>query len=81
MLDPPERLDIGVWDNGPGIPADLAGRLFVPLTTSKTEGLGLGLAICTAIVESHGGKVWLHSGDAGATEFRFSLPLDPSQAR
>jgi C4-dicarboxylate-specific signal transduction histidine kinase len=79
-LDASRRIVIGVSDNGPGIPGELAGRLFAPLTTSKAEGLGLGLAICTAIVESHGGKVWLHSSEAGATEFRFSLPVDPSQA-
>jgi signal transduction histidine kinase len=80
-LDAPARVEISVSDNGPGIPKELADRLFAPLTTSKFEGLGLGLSICTAIVESHGGRVWLHSGQAGATEFRFSLPLDQSQAR
>ena len=80
MLDAPRRIEISVSDNGPGIPREFVGRLFAPLTTSKTEGLGLGLAICAAIVESHGGKVWLHSGEAGATEFRFLLPLEPSQA-
>jgi two-component system sensor kinase FixL len=79
-LTVPERIEVSITDNGPGIRSELAGRLFAPLTTSKSEGLGLGLAICAAIVESHGGKVWLHSGHAGATEFRFSLPLDPSKA-
>jgi signal transduction histidine kinase len=79
-LNAPERIEISVADNGPGIPNELAGRLFAPLTTSKSEGLGLGLAICAAIVDSHGGKVWLHSGLPGATEFRFSLPLDISYA-
>jgi signal transduction histidine kinase len=75
-LDDPPRVEIGVRDNGPGIDAALADRLFAPLTTSKTEGLGLGLAICAAIVESHGGRVWLHASEPGSTEFRFSLPLD-----
>jgi signal transduction histidine kinase len=53
--------------------------LFDPLATSKEEVLGLGLPICVSIVESHGGRVWLHSRDTGATEFRFSLPLDQSE--
>src|SRR5262245_3674791 len=79
-LNAPERIEISVADNGPGIPNELAGRLFAPLTTSKSEGLGLGLAICAAIVDSHGGKVWLHSGHPGQTEFRFSLSLDASSA-
>lgn len=80
-FDAPARVEIGVADNGPGVGQELADRLFAPLTTSKTEGLGLGLAICAAIVDSHGGRVWLHSGEAGATEFRFSLPLNPAPAQ
>jgi signal transduction histidine kinase len=52
--------------------------MFEPMMTSKTEGLGLGLAISLTIVESHGGQLWLHSGKPGATEFRFTLPLEPS---
>jgi signal transduction histidine kinase len=76
QFEAPARVEIGVRDNGPGIDKELADRLFAPLTTSKSEGLGLGLAICTAIVDSHGGRVWLHSGTPGATEFRFSLPLN-----
>jgi signal transduction histidine kinase len=72
----PPRIEIGVRDNGPGVEDKLANHLFEPLATSKEEGLGLGLPICLSIVEAHGGRVWLQSRDAGATEFRFSLPLD-----
>ncbi len=79
-LDAPQRIEIGVSDNGPGVGDELAERLFHPLTTSKHEGLGLGLPICTSIVESHGGRVWLQTRQAGATEFRFSLPLEQSRA-
>ena len=79
-LDAPQRIEIGVSDNGPGVGDELAERLFHPLTTSKHEGLGLGLPICTSIVESHGGRIWLHTRQVGATEFRFSLPLEQSQA-
>ena len=80
-LDAPQRIEIGVSDNGPGIDRGLAGRLFEPLTTSKHEGLGLGLPICASVVESHGGLIWLQTQEVGATEFRFSLPLDRSQAK
>src|SRR5262249_51603133 len=73
-LDAPAGVQIGVADNGPGIDAALAGRLFEPLMTSKRDGLGLGLSICASIVQLHGGRIWLHSGAAGATEFRVSLP-------
>ncbi len=71
----PERVEIAVWDNGAGIPPALAERLFEPLTTSKRDGLGLGLSICATIVQSHHGRLWLHSGAPDATEFRFWIPL------
>ena len=77
----PPRVEIGVSDNGPGIEGELAGRLFDPLTTTKQDGLGLGLSICASIMETHGGRVWLHSSKPGATEFRFSVPLDRLQER
>jgi C4-dicarboxylate-specific signal transduction histidine kinase len=77
----PPRIEISVLDNGPGIEAEVAGRLFDPLTTTKQDGLGLGLSICASIVEAHGGRVWLQSGEPGATEFRFSVPLDASRER
>jgi signal transduction histidine kinase len=77
----PPRIEIGVSDNGPGIEGELAVRLFDPLTTAKQDGLGLGLSICASIVEAHGGRVWLHSGKPGATEFCFSVPLDRSWDR
>jgi signal transduction histidine kinase len=76
----PERIEISVADSGPGLGPDFAERVFEPLMTSKHGGLGLGLPICVSIVESHGGKVWLHSGRSGATEFRFSIPLNTSAA-
>jgi len=74
-LDSPDAVEVRVADNGPGIEAELAARLFEPLTTSKPDGLGLGLSICASIMQLHGGRIWLQSGAAGATEFRFSLPL------
>jgi two-component system sensor kinase FixL len=55
--------------------------LFDPLTTAKQDGLGLGLSICASILEAHGGRVWLHSGEPGATEFRFSVPYDRRRER
>ena len=76
----PPRLEIGVLDNGPGIEEQLATRLFDPLATSKQDGLGLGLSISASIIEAHGGRVWLYSREAGATEFRFSVPLNQPAA-
>jgi signal transduction histidine kinase len=77
-LEAPARIEVSVIDNGPGIAADVAERLFHPLTTSKSDGLGLGLSICASIVEAHGGRIWLHAGEPSATELRFSLSLEPA---
>lgn len=66
---------VSVADNGIGVPADRP--LFEPLSSTKREGLGLGLSICASIVEAHGGRIWLHASEKGATEFRFSLPSEP----
>jgi two-component system sensor kinase FixL len=74
-VDTPIGVEIHVADNGPGIDEALADRLFEPLTTSKRDGLGLGLSICASIVQLHGGRIWLHSRAPGTTEFRFSLPV------
>jgi two-component system sensor kinase FixL len=66
-------IEVGVVDNGDG---PQAGRLlFEPQTSHKKDGLGLGLSICASIIEAHGGRIWLHSSTKGATELRFSLPL------
>jgi signal transduction histidine kinase len=79
VVSEPSRIEITVKDNGPGIPPQLAHRMFEPMTTSKHEGLGLGLSISQTIVESHGGRIWLQSGEPSQTAFCFSLPLEPSQ--
>jgi len=72
----PAALVVAVIDNGPGVSAEIAQRLFEPLATSKHDGLGLGLSISAAIVDGHGGRLWLQSGEPGQTEFRFSLPIE-----
>lgn len=75
-LDSPARVEVSIIDNGPGIAAAVRERLFHPLTTSKSDGLGLGLSIAASIIEAHGGRIWLAAAEPGATEFRFTLPLD-----
>ena len=78
----PLRLEFSVTDNGTGIDdlieAGLIERLFEPLTTSKPNGLGLGLAISASIVEAHGGRIWYVPETTGGAEFRVSLPVEPS---
>ncbi len=68
-------VEVAVSDTGSGISAKLEHRLFTPFFTTKTHGLGLGLAICRTIVECHGGRLWAVSRPGTGATFRFFLPL------
>jgi signal transduction histidine kinase len=59
-----------ISDSGPGIAFQRLDHVFEPFVTTKSTGLGLGLAICRTIVDAHGGRIWVENGDvAGATFF------------
>ncbi len=70
-------LEIGVQDNGPGIPADLRDHIFDPFVTTKVGGKGLGLALVAKIIGDHGGIVEL-DGEPRRTVARLRLPVAPS---
>ena len=76
-----ESAVLEVSDNGPGVPAAVAGRIFEPFFTTKEmgEGTGLGLSVSLGIAEAHGGSLALAAIESGAC-FRFSLPLSASLA-
>jgi two-component system sensor kinase FixL len=68
-------VEIAVADSGPGIPRELADRLFTPFATTKEGGMGLGLSISRSIIEAHGGQIRAEAKEAGAgAEIRFTLP-------
>jgi signal transduction histidine kinase len=75
----PHTIEVEVADTGDGIPAAERAAIFEPFhrgqdDASRTgDGAGLGLAISRAIVETHGGSIWIAPGDSG-TRVRFSLP-------
>jgi C4-dicarboxylate-specific signal transduction histidine kinase len=68
---------IEVRDSGPGVSAEVRDRLFQPMSTSKPEGMGLGLVISRTIAERHGGRLWLDT-ESHQTNFCLELPIDPA---
>jgi two-component system sensor kinase FixL len=67
-------LEIAVIDRGPGVPADVALKLFSPFFTTKPQGTGLGLAISSTIVRTHGGRLGYRANPGGGACFYFTLP-------
>ena len=68
-----------VEDTGPGLATD-PERIFEPFITTKTDGMGLGLAICRTIIEAHGGTLRVVRTGPQGTTFEVALPLDAAQA-
>ncbi|HEX4711488.1 PAS domain S-box protein [Phenylobacterium sp.] len=62
-----------VEDSGPGVDPSVMGRVFQPLASTKATGMGLGLSICRAIVENHGGRIWVEPSPLGGAAFSFVL--------
>jgi two-component system sensor histidine kinase KdpD len=74
-----DQLSVSVADNGPGLPIGREEAVFQKFTRgereSSTPGVGLGLSICRAIIESHQGKITASSRPGGGATFTFTLPL------
>lgn len=77
-LEGADRVCIKVEDSGPGVSGTTVAGLFEPFSSSKSSGLGLGLAISRAIAEAHGGSLWAEVGSHGV--FRLLLPTERGTA-
>jgi two-component system sensor kinase FixL len=76
VLDPC-HYEVRVDDTGSGLAPGMEGKIFEPMTSTKLDGLGVGLSICRTIIEAHGGAISHRPSPLGGTAFVFSLLLAP----
>jgi signal transduction histidine kinase len=75
------ELVVSVSDTGTGIAPEQANRIFDAFYTTKSHGLGMGLAISRSIVESHGGRLWVTSNPGPGANFHLTLPIQSETAQ
>jgi signal transduction histidine kinase len=71
----PGAIAVAVEDSGPGIDPEKLDRIFTAFVTTKSQGMGLGLAICRMIIEQHGGQLTASSDGKNGALFQFVLPI------
>jgi signal transduction histidine kinase len=67
---------IAFTDSGPGIPAEIREKIFVPFFTTKSRGTGLGLPTAKRLIEAHDGQISIDSPPAGGTTVNIFLPRE-----
>ncbi|WP_343033156.1 ATP-binding protein [Caldichromatium japonicum] len=72
---------LAVADTGPGIDPEQCPKVFAPFVTTKTGGMGMGLAISQTIIENHEGRIWAESIPEQGATFHIRLPLAPVPAQ
>jgi two-component system, LuxR family, sensor kinase FixL len=75
-----QAIEISVADSGPGVAAEVTDTIFEPFITTKPFGMGMGLSISRAIIESHGGSLRMVRGAHSGATFVFDLPTVEAEA-
>jgi PAS domain S-box-containing protein len=70
---------VSVRDSGPGLDPKTMDRLFDAFFSTKSNGMGMGLAICHSIIEAHGGRMWARASEPRGAVFQFTLPVEPDE--
>lgn len=73
FADGPDQARVSIADTGPGVSQDVAGQLFQPFISTKSQGMGVGLSISRSIIEAHGGRIWVEENPGGGAVFQFTL--------
>lgn len=76
-LKPVDTVIVDIADNGPGVPPDVAEKIFNPFFTTKPKGSGLGLAVVRKIVDAHDGRIDMTTAEGRGTRFRVTLRVGP----
>jgi signal transduction histidine kinase len=71
---------VSVTDTGAGVEPKHLDRIFNPLFTTKSQGMGMGLSICRSIIEAHDGQLWVVANGSGGAVFQFVLPAQPADS-
>jgi PAS domain S-box-containing protein len=69
-----QGVSVAVQDSGPGLDPESVERLFDAFYSTKTEGMGMGLAICRSIIDAHGGRIYATANAPRGAAFRFTVP-------
>jgi len=78
LQDPGDFIEISVTDTGEGIAPENMKRLFQPLFTTKSKGVGLGLVVCRNLTEANGGRMEVESQLGEGTTFKLIMPVEGS---